>query len=228
MQVYTGHTEPWGSYLDIKINAPDILKKELSKNKKGVILFSSVTDPYQAVERKFQLTRNCLKILLPYQWPISILTKSDLVLRDIDLFAQFKDCEIGLSINAVDEKTKKVFEPFSSTTQQRLNALQKLHEAGLKTYAFISPLLPGLFDLEKIFARLSDRVGSIGLENLNPYKKIWPNMYGALRQNFPTMVEKYKNYFTHKESLKNYWSSIGQSVNRLAQKYHIPAKLYFH
>ncbi|MCG2686361.1 radical SAM protein, partial [Candidatus Parcubacteria bacterium] len=87
---FTGHTEKWGEFVDIKINAPEVLEKQLSRNpKKGVALLGSVTDAYQPVEKKYKITRAILKVLLKYDFPVSVLTKSDLVTRDVDLFKQF-------------------------------------------------------------------------------------------------------------------------------------------
>ena len=86
MKRFTGHTEKWGKFIDVKINAPEVLEKELSRSpEKGTVLLGSVTDAYQPIERKYKITRAILEILLKHHFPISILTKSDLVVRDIDL-----------------------------------------------------------------------------------------------------------------------------------------------
>lgn len=136
----------WGNFVYIKKNAAEILDKELSKLKDNTktIFFSSVTDPYQGVESQFKLTQNCLKVLLNhhYQGRISILTKSALVARDIDLFKQFKNIEIGLTITSTTDTISRFLEGKSSSVSHRLETLKKLNESGLKTYSFVGPLLP--------------------------------------------------------------------------------------
>ena len=100
-------------------------------------MLGNVTDAYQPIERKYGITRAILEILLKHDFPISVLTKSDLVIRDIDLFKQFSNCEIGLTVTALDKKAAKDFEPYSSSPQERLAALEMLSKAGIKTYGFI-------------------------------------------------------------------------------------------
>ena len=109
MKRYTGHTEAWGSFVDVKINAPEILQRQLKRAKRGRILISSVTDAYQPIESKYKLTRQCLEILLQSQLPVDILTKSPLVLRDMDLIKKFKDIEVGITITTHEEKIICIF-----------------------------------------------------------------------------------------------------------------------
>lgn len=142
MKKYTGHVEPWGSFVDVKVNGPEILSKQLKRTHKGNIIISSVTDPYQHLEAKYKLTRQCLEILLQYQFSIDILTKSPLVLRDIDLIKQFKDIEVGITITTDDERIRRIFEPNASPIQERINTLKRLKKHGIQTYAFIGPVLP--------------------------------------------------------------------------------------
>jgi DNA repair photolyase len=136
----------WGSWVEAKINAP-----ELAKNRyiNGRVFMSSISDPYQSAEEKLELTRRILENL-DKRIKLSILTKSDLVLRDIDLFKQFKNIEVGLTINSFDGESKEIFEPFSATNEKRINALKTLKANGIKTYAFVSPIIPGLIDLGKV------------------------------------------------------------------------------
>lgn len=109
MKRFTGHTEAWGSFVDVKVNAPDVLQKQLKNKVKGRVMVSSVTDAYQPIEAKYKLTRKCLEILLQNQFPVDILTKSPLVLRDLDLIKKFKDIEVGVTITTNDDKIRKVF-----------------------------------------------------------------------------------------------------------------------
>lgn len=142
MKKFSGHTEPWGNFVDVKINAPQVLEKQLNKAKKECVSISTVTDPYQPLEKKYGITRKCLEILLQHEFPVSILTKSPLVLRDIDLLCSFPDVEVGITITTDNDEIRRIFEPRVPTIAQRLETLKGLHEKGISTYVFIGPILP--------------------------------------------------------------------------------------
>jgi DNA repair photolyase len=142
MKRFTGHLEPWGEFVDVKMNAPDVLRKQLKRARHGVVALSTVTDPYQPVEKKYQLTRKCLEALLDAQFSVNLLTRSPLCLRDMDLFKQFKRIEVGFSITTHDEEVKKIFEPCSPSILSRVKALRALRHEKIATYAFIGPMLP--------------------------------------------------------------------------------------
>ena len=165
MKRFTGHTEPWGSFIDIKTNAPEVLHRQMRKAAAGHVLISSVTDPYQAIEEKYKLTRGCLEVLLPHQSSVGILTKSPLILRDLDLLKQFKEVEAGFTITTDDDEIRKVFEPHAPPIQARIQALKTLFEAGLKTYAFIGPLLP--MNPEALSKKIRPYVHSVLIDRMN-------------------------------------------------------------
>ena len=165
MRRYSGHREAWGKFVDVKINAPEILRKQLCKAKMGTIWMSSVCDPYQPLEAKFEITRNCLKELVDKEFPINIQTKSSLVLRDLDLLQEFKTIEVGLTITTDNEQIAKYFEPGANSIGQRINTLTKLHDAGIQSYAFIGPILPG--NPLKIVSQLEGKVDKILIDRMN-------------------------------------------------------------
>lgn len=142
MKRYTGHKEAWGRFIDVKINAPEILRKQLRKTVKGRVMISSVTDAYQPLETKCRLTRQCLEIISEFRFPVDILTKSPLVLRDVDVIRRFEDIDVGITITTDDERMRKVFEPHAPPNSTRIETLRKLKEQGLRTYVFIGPMLP--------------------------------------------------------------------------------------
>ncbi len=165
-----GHAgEEWGTFVDVKVNALERLKAEVPRKKKGIVYLSSVTDPYQPLENKFELTRDILRILLEYQFPVMVQTKSDLILRDLDLLRDFDDCEVGFTIVSTDEDLCRIFEPRASPVHKRLSALTKLKEAGVETYAFLGPLLPYLSEegIGELLDKLSQIVGRVILDRLN-------------------------------------------------------------
>jgi DNA repair photolyase len=152
MKRFTGHKESWGDFVDAKINAPDLLNTEIKKKKKGIVWMSGVCDPYQPLEAKYKLSRKCLEILVQNSWPVIIQTRSPLVLRDLDIFKEAKNLEVGLSITSANDDIRKIFEPNAPPIMARLRALESLHRNGIKTYVMIAPILPEAENLVRILA----------------------------------------------------------------------------
>jgi DNA repair photolyase len=165
MTRYSGHKEPWGEFVDIKSNAADLLQKQLVRAKPGHVWVSSVTDPYQPLERKCKLTRRCLEALVERQFPVTVQTKSDLVLRDLDLLVDFEDIEVGFTITTDNEKIARLFESTAPPVNRRIAALDKIHAKGIKTFAFIGPVLPG--NPEKLVRDLAGKVDNILIDKMN-------------------------------------------------------------
>lgn len=223
MKRFTGHSEPWGHFLDVKVNAPEVLAKELAKGpKRGVVLLGSVTDAYQPLERKYRLTRAILEILLQHNFPISVLTKSDLVLRDLDLLKQFSDCEVGLTITATDENVARHLEPHTSTPQKRIKALETLHQNGIVTYAFIGPILPELTDLGAIFMAIRGKVDFVMAESLNMKCGNRRFIETVLSNQYPQLLPVYKKDFS-----KEYWNEVEATVERFSAECQIPLEGFF-
>ncbi len=142
MKKFTGHKEKWGDFVDVKINTIELIKKEIKKINNGTVFLSSVTDPYVPIESKFKLTRGVLECLIGTDFEITILTRSPLVTRDVDIFKRLKSVEVGLSIPTDREDIRKIFEPNATPISARIRAMKRLKQEGIKTYAFIAPLLP--------------------------------------------------------------------------------------
>lgn len=132
----------WGSFVDIKTNIPVVLSKELKKKEKGIVGISTVTDPYQKVEKKYKLTRYCLEQLLIHDFPVCIQTKSDLILRDIDLISKFTDVEVMFSIGTINDSERKILEPNSPSIKARLDALKEFSKTNVNTSVFFGPIYP--------------------------------------------------------------------------------------
>ncbi len=165
MRRYSGHSEPWGEFVDVKINAPELLRKQLQRAKRGAVWISSVCDPYQPLEAKYRLTRQCLEELVKRQFPVNIQTKSVLVLRDLDLILQFEEKEVGFTIATDNESVAKLFEPRASSVKERLEALDKIHSKGIQTFVFIGPLLPG--NPEKLIEQLEGKAERVYIDRMN-------------------------------------------------------------
>jgi len=180
------HHGKWGTWVEAKINAPELVK---GKKVEGKVYMSSVSDAYQPIEKELKLTRRILENL-DRNTRLSIQTKSDLVLRDIDLFKKFKYIEVGLTINGFDGRIKHLFEPCSSTHSQRVKALKILKENGISTYVFISPIIPGLVDVESVVNEtkpFSDyfwfevlNLRGAGKEFSSLFKNNFPRSYGVM------------------------------------------------
>ncbi len=155
---FTGHQEPWGEFVDVKVNAPDLLQREATRKKKGRVWVSGVCDPYQPLEARYQITRKCLEILIANRWPVTVQTRSPLVTRDIDLFQAATDIEVGLTITTADEGVRRLFEPHAPSVQSRVKALGELRAAGVNTFAMIAPMLPGAEGLAEALQGKADYV----------------------------------------------------------------------
>lgn len=171
-------TGAWGTFCIAKTNAPQVIRKELSAKKKGLIFFSSVCDPYQEAEMEYELTRKCLMEISKKQWPVSILTKSDLVLRDIDLLKKM-DCDVGFTITTTNEAMRKKFEPDASPTEKRIQALKTLKDNGIKTYVFLGPILPEITDWKNIIEKTAF-VDRMMVDKLNIKSGNWPHIKNVL------------------------------------------------
>ena len=158
MKKFTGHREPWGSFVDVKVNAVELLRKEITRKRRATVWVSGVCDPYQPLEAKYRLTRQCLELLAQNGWPVVIQTRSPLVLRDLDVIGQGRDFEAGFSIPTADDGVRKIFEPAAPPIPARMEALGELHHAGIRTYAMIAPLLPGAVELVPALAGKVDHI----------------------------------------------------------------------
>ena len=170
MKRFTKHSETWGSFVDVKINAINLLKHEIKKKAVGKVWVSGVCDPYQPIEKKYEITKRCLEILVKQAWPVTIQTKSPLVLRDIELLRKINDGEVGLTITTGDEYIRSIFEPKSPPISQRIETLEKLKSVGVTTFAMIAPILPNTEDL---IAQLSGKVDYVLLDKMNYHYADW-------------------------------------------------------
>jgi DNA repair photolyase len=229
MKRFTGHRENWGDFVDIKINAPDlipVLKDYKSSKYSGKrILLSSVTDPYIPLERKYELTRKILEKLIPHQPHLNILTKSDLVLRDLDLIKQFENREIGFSFSTLVEDIRRKVEPGASSIKNRMKALKIIHEEHITTYVFISPIIPFVTNWKEIISQTSGCVDYFMFENLNIAGNVWGSVNRWLKTEFPDIIQDYKDIF-FEDSI--FWERIEEEIITFCQTEKLECKMYFH
>jgi DNA repair photolyase len=214
---FSKHAESWGGFVDAKVNAPQVLAKE-AERKKGDVFVSSLCDPYQPAETKYKLTRACLEVLLAHQFSVTIQTKSALVTRDIDLLKQFKDVEVGFTFTSLDDGVRRAFEPGSSSVQEKLDAIKALRAAGVRVYVFFGPMLPYLSDvgMDEYFATFAKLgVSHVFVDRLNLKPGVWSTVESVLKENYPDMVEKWKEVLYGKS---DYWERTKKQVSALCAK----------
>jgi DNA repair photolyase len=222
MKRFTGHDEPWGEFVDVKVNAAELLRKRLAsmRTKEGRVLVGSVTDAYQPLERKYELTRGILRELAASPFDVTVLTKSDLVARDVDILAEYERCEVEFSINGVDEEVAAALEPGAPSPARRIAALKKLHEAGVATRVFVSPILPGLTDLRAIFEAVAGSVDGISAETLNVGAANWPRLAAAFEK-LPGGAALFQKFWKNARE-PEYWDDVERGFEALAREFDVP------
>lgn len=155
---------PWGSWVDVRINAPEVLAEELTRlPARPIKLCPIVSDPYQSIEARHDLTGRCLDVLAAHAWPTLLLTRSALVLRDVPRLQKL-DAWVGVSLPTVDDAVRREFEPRGASVDERLDVLTQLKDAGIRTFAVVQPMLPG--SIEALADALAQRVASVSIDVL--------------------------------------------------------------
>jgi len=223
---YIGESnENWGNYVYVKTNAVELMKKEIvrlmKKSSPPRIAMSTVTDPYQGVERKYRLSRGILEVFADhnYRGRVSILTKSPMVLEDLELLKRIPNAEVGISITTTDDTLSRFLEVQAPSAGKRLEALKKLNEAGIKTYAFVGPLLPHMKlkpdMIESLFSRIKAAgTDEIKIEFLNLPKYVLPRLNEQLKDEAEEVQEVYRT-----SQLKQYRDEMKPILERNLAEY---------
>ncbi|GFO96929.1 hypothetical protein ig2599ANME_1124 [groundwater metagenome] len=186
----------WGELVEVKINLPRLLSKELRAKKKGVVGLGTVTDPYQPAEKRYELTRRCLELLLMHDFPVCIQTKSSLVLRDTDLIKSFSNIEVGISLTTLDERVREKMEPGASSVDERLRALSELRENGIKTWVFLGPLMPHITDVEALVDAVAEvKPEYVLMDRLRLKEGVWERVRGFIQEFRPELLYDYERIF---------------------------------
>jgi len=220
---FTNHKgDKWGEFLDIKTFNLNQIKPQKYDGKR--ILLSSVTDPYLPLERKYQNTRRILESLIGTSAEISVLTKSQLVIRDIDLFKKFKNIEVGISISTLNDNFARIIERAASKPTERLEAIKKIYEAGIKTYTFISPFFPEITDYKAIIEETIDYTDSYMFENLNFRPHNVQRIMRIIKEHYPNLLSKYKEI----QKDRSYWDIIEDEIKNYCEKKKLNYSIEFH
>lgn len=212
MKRFTNHPEPWGTFLDVKY------WKEIKNPRKyaGKELFiGSVTDPYLPQEEIYGRTRELLTQLQGSGAKISIATKSDLILRDLDLIKSFPDARVSWSVNTLDEEFKSDMD-CAVSIERRLNAMETFYRAGVRTTCFVSPIFPGITDVMLIIRRTRNQCNLIWLENLNlrgGYKTV---IIDYIKDKYPQLLPLYQEIYTNGN--RSYWEALNTKLKTFARE----------
>ncbi|MCE5197656.1 MAG: radical SAM protein [Armatimonadota bacterium] len=230
MRKFNNHTEPWGQYLDAKINAPEVLAREVTRKAPGKIFFSSACDAWQPAERKYELTRQCLKIAIDAGFSISALTKSSLVTRDFDILSASPNVSLGCTITTVNESIRRKIEPAASSSESRIQTLTRARKMGIATWAFCGPLMPGLTDtpenIEQLFAALSTlELDQILIDKLNFRSGVFESVMDLLQRFYPALTPMYRSLYQNQQEYDAYADRLVVVVTEAARAAGISSKL---
>jgi len=222
MKRFTGHTEDWGTFIDVKRSDKKI---NLNKISKKSVFLSSVTDCYNQLEEKYKLTRHILEQLVNSDCYLSISTKSKLILRDIDLLKQIKNLSVSMSINTLDENFRNDMDN-ASTIEERLNTLRELHDNGIHTVLFMSPIFPYITEWKEILEKSKNYVDEYWFENLNLRGQYKTYIMNYIKNKYPKYYDSYVDIYI--KNNKEYWKKLANEINDYCQKNNINYINYFY
>ncbi len=220
----------WGNYVYVKTNAVELMQKDIlrlmKKKPHPRVVLSTVTDPYQGVEKKYRLTRGILETFAKneYQGRVGILTKSPMILDDLELLKTIPNLEVGLSITTTDDKLSRFLEVQAPLASARLRTLKKLNDAGIKTYVFVGPFLPHMKLKPELIDGLFSEIRKAGttdikIEYLNLPKHVRPRMNKLLKEETEEIQEVYST-----SQLKKYREEIEPILRDSLEKYGLKLK----
>ena len=216
MKRFTGHTEDWGTFMDVK-EWPSIKNPKKYAGQKVII--GTVTDGYNPLEETYGKTRKILEELKDSGADILICTKSDLVLRDLYLLKEINKnnmLTVSWSVNTLDESFKDDMDAAVSI-ERRLAAMKQVYDAGIRTVCFISPVFPGITDIEAIIERAKDQCDLVWLENLNLRGGFKKTVMDYIAEKHPDLVPLYDEIYNKKN--RSYFEALEQKAEELAKKY---------
>jgi len=222
MKRFTGHSEEWGTFIDIKnCDKPINIKKMKGKS----VFLSSVTDCYNEFEKKYRITRKILEQLALVDCDLEISTKSKLILRDIDLLKQCKNLKVSMSINTLDEEFKNDMDNASSI-KDRLFALEELHRQGIYTVLFMSPIFPHITDFKAIIEKSHSYINEYWFENLNLRGSYKQKILSYISQKYPQHYGAYEKIYLHGD--KDYWTDLAIEIKEYCKMNNIKYINYFY
>ncbi|MEG2001951.1 MAG: radical SAM protein [Clostridia bacterium] len=222
MKRFTFHDEPWGDFVDVKL-----CKKGLNVDKLigKSITMSSVTDCYNPAEEKYQITKGILEQLQGVDVEITIVTKSALVLRDIDILKKLNNVQVAFSINTLDENFKNDMDK-ASPIADRINALKVLKENGISTVVFMSPMFPVITDFKAIIEATQQFVDVFWFENLNLRAGYKADIMAYVKEKYKELYPLYEQIFNKKD--RGFWIGLAKEIDEYCVKNKLKFVNYFY
>jgi|Deesub1362B_J571_1020462.scaffolds.fasta_scaffold00159_21 DNA repair photolyase len=209
----------WTNEILIHQDLANQLERELSALEPQRIYMGWNTDPYQPLERKHQQTRQALELLSQRGFSVSILTKSDLVVRDIDLLLRMPEPSVGFSIAFQDEQVRQRFEATSPPNERRIAALRRLKGASIRTYTLICPVMPFITDVAALIELVAPHVDTIWIYALRMEAEgdsNWQNVKGILDRHFPGLTEQYRQIAF--SAAHPYWAQLRRELEKIQRR----------
>jgi DNA repair photolyase len=234
----------FGNEVTVKVNASEILKRELNPKRKrkplkqGFILVGGgVGDSYQPIEEKYELTRKALEIIYEHGFPVHLLTKSNLIKKDLDILKKINEQSkviVSYSFSSVDDKVSSIFEPGVPPPSARLDTLAFFKQHGIACGMFLLPVIPFITDtLEKIEQAIK-KANQLGLDfiifggmTLKSGKQK-AHFINVLKEYYPELIPEYENLYTWDRwgnAKAEYYSSLHRTFRSIAKKYKIPKRI---
>ena len=229
MQRFHPHDEAWGRFVDVKVNAAEALARQVRRVARGDVFTCSACDGWQPVERHYELTRQCCRLLLDAGFSLTVLTKSDLVLRDLGVFAGRNVC-LGVTITCADAAIARLWEPGASPVPDRVKVLKRAKAAGVQTLAAFGPLLPGISDTEDglraLFSLAAEsNVDRIWTDGLNLRPRVWESVQTLLSRNRPDLLRHYRRILFDKAARARYDDELQQRIERIADEFRVRERM---
>jgi len=229
MKRFTAHPEPWGTFVDVRTNAPQVLEREMRRKPKGSVILSSVCDGWQPLEAKYGVSTRCVEILARDGWPVSILTKGALVRRVLHLL-EGRLADIGVTLTAFDEKLRRVIEPSASPTLERLEVLKEAAGRGIRAWVFLGPFLPMLTDTEENLEALFRAVARLPLthihtDRVNFRSGVASSLRAMVAKHLPELVDEYRWLGSAGDDDRAYADQLRTRIDRMARRYGMSEKL---
>lgn len=229
MERFHPHVEAWGEYVDVKINAVEVLKRQLRRAAPGEVFVSSACDGWQPIEADYRLTRRCCELLLERDFALRILTKSALVRRDLELF-RGHDVHLSVSLTTLDEQLARLWESQASSVAERWAVLEAARQVGLSTGIMVAPLLPFVSDRPAVLEALFQRAAAAGVERvlvdaLNPRPRVWPALAELLRRHAPEQSPAYRRLLFDRPARAKYLATLRGHILEAAERAGLSARV---
>lgn len=207
----TTKNKEWGNFLDVKINAPDILERELETITPKRVLLGSTTECFQYPELKYKITRMILETLNRKNIPYTILTRSDAIVPYLSVIQQNPSSKIYFTVGSGEQLFKHAFEPRSPSFSRRLQVLKEIAQKHIPLRIHLSPVLPFLFDFPGIFRLISGLTREVGIEFYNA--KMGPVMFAKALAALPDDIsEKIRGVYSNRERYTAYFNDLKEEI----------------